>query len=276
MPIDVPGFLKANAQRGLDYNREGKGGDGLTDKTLDEAREFAQGFTTESKLRRMPAWFARHKPDLDAPKNKPGNDDFPGAGAVAWLIWGGSVSGDVMDAADWAAKQIEKLDNDAKAFDHKCINKMATEITSSTPEEMVAQLTASLGAAQAEHSELKKAFEALAAEKMATTEAIKLEAAEATKKLADAEAIIATLTGEKESLAKQLAEAQANQITASKEAAKVVASLGVKPVANSPAADAQAEALDHKQIVATFLAMKPGADRQAFFNKHKGIIAPGF
>ena len=153
---------------------------------------------------------------------------------------------------------------------------MANEITPSTPEEMVAQLNASLGAAQAEHSELKKAFEALAAEKMATTEAIKLEAAEAIKKVADAEAIIATLTGEKESLAKQLAEAQANQITASKEAAKVVASLGVKPVANSPAADAQAEAIDQKQIVATFLAMKPGADRQAFFNKHKGIIAPGF
>jgi chromosome segregation ATPase len=153
---------------------------------------------------------------------------------------------------------------------------MATEITSSTPEEMVAQLNASLGAAQAEHSELKKAFEGLAAETMATTEAIKLEAAEAQKKLADAQAIIATLTGEKETLAKQLAEAQANQITASKEAAKVVASLGVKPVANSPAADAQAQALDAKQILATFLAMQPGADRQAFFQKHKGIIAPGF
>jgi hypothetical protein len=50
----------------------------------------------------------------------------------------------------------------------------------------------------------------------------------------------------------------------------------VKPVANSPAADAQAQALDAKQILATFLAMQPGADRQAFFQKHKGIIAPGF
>jgi len=276
MPIDVPAFLKANAQRGLDYNREGLGGDGLTDKTLDEARELAQGFTTESKLRRMPAWFARHKPDLDAPKNKPGNDAFPGAGAVAWLIWGGSVSGDVMDAADWAEKQIAKMDTQAKAFDHWCINKMATEITSSTPEEMVTQLNATLGTAQAEHSELKKAFEALAAEKMASTEAIKLEATEAQKKLADAESIIATLTGEKDTLAKQLAEAQANQITASKEAAKVVASLGVKPVANSPAADALAEAQDAKQIFASFMAMKPGAERQAFFQKHKSIIAPGF
>ena len=153
---------------------------------------------------------------------------------------------------------------------------MATEITSSTPEEMVTQLNATLGTAQAEHSELKKAFEALAAEKMASTEAIKLEATEATKKLADAESIIAILTGEKDTLAKQLAEAQANQITASKEAAKVVASLGVKPVANSPAADALAEAQDAKQIFASFMAMKPGAERQAFFQKHKSIIAPGF
>jgi hypothetical protein len=105
---------------------------------------------------------------------------------------------------------------------------------------------------------------------MASTEAIKLEATEAQKKLADAESIIATLTGEKDTLAKQLAEAQANQITASKEAAKVVASLGVKPLAVSPGDDAQA--VDPVAVRQEFLKMKPGLEKQAFFKQHFAIL----
>lgn len=268
MPIDVPKFIQANAQRGLDYNREGKGGDGLTDKTLDEAREFAQGFTTESKLRRMSPWFARHKPDLDAPKNKPGNPDFPGAGAVAWLIWGGSVSGDTMDAADWAAKQVEKLDREAKAFDSKCIDKMATEITTLTPEAQVEKLAASLATIQAEKSELQKSFEVLAAEKMASTD-------EVTKLKAEFDGFKIQAETEKAELSKLLAEAQANQVTASKEAAKVISNLGMKPVDVSPADKlATEEVTDAKAIWTTFLKMAAGTEKQAFFRKHKAVLDP--
>jgi len=268
MAIDVPDFIKANAQRGLDYNREGKGGDGLTDKTLDEARELAQGFTTESKLRLMPAWFARHKPDLDAPKNKPDNDDFPGAGAVAWLIWGGSVSGDVMDAADWATRQVEKLDQEAMAFDFKCITKMASEINSLTPEAQVEKLASTLATIQAEKSELQKTFEALASEKMAVAD-------EATKLKADFEAHKLLAETEKAELTTLLAQAQATQVTASKEAAKVISSLGMKPVEISPAdKSANEEALDAKAVWSAFVKMKAGTEKQAFFRKHKAILDP--
>ena len=226
MAVDVPSFIRSNAQRGLDYNREGKGGDGLTDKTLDEARELADGSTTESKVRRMVAWFARHKPDLDAPKNKPGNPDFPGAGAVAWLIWGGSVSGDVMDAAKWAERLVQKWDKEAQAFDSGRTDKMANEIL--TIEDQLAASKAILGAVQAEKAELQK----------------------------------------------QLAEALANQVTASKEAAKIAASVGISPVAVSPgdelaATDAKPDA---DAIRETFLGMKPGAERQAFFRKHLAVL----
>lgn len=268
MPIDVPNFIKANAQRGLDYNREGLGGDGLTDKTLDEARELAQGFTTESKLRRMPAWFARHKPDLDAPKNKPGNPDFPGAGAVAWLIWGGSVSGDVMDAADWAEKQVAKLDREAKAFDSRCIDKMLNETTSLTPEAQVEKLASTLTAIQTEKADLQKSFEALASEKMAAVE-------EATKLKAEFDAHKLQAETEKAELAKMLADAQATQVTASKEAAKVISSLGMKPVEASPADKlASEEVTDAKSVWASFLKMKAGTEKQAFFRKHKAILDP--
>lgn len=268
MAIDVPAFIKANAQRGLDYNREGKGGDGLTDKTLDEAREFAKGFTTESKVRRMPAWFARHKPDLDAPANKPDNDDFPGAGAVAWLIWGGSVSGDTMDAADWAQRLVDKWDKEAQAFDSGCTVKMSQEIL--TPEAQLEVQLKAVASLQTEKAELQADYEALASEKIAVAADAQAKMDEVTAKAVALEATVASLQAEKAELSKQLEAALANQITASKEAAKVVASLGVKPLAVSPGDEAQA--VDPVAIRQEFLKMKPGLEKQAFFKQHFAIL----
>ena len=108
----VPQFIRNNAQRGLDYLSEGFGGDGLTDATKREAREMANGNISESKVRKMAPWFARHKADGQAPKNNdPSNSEYPGPGLVAWLLWGGNANFD--DAAqDWAQRQIDKLNNE--------------------------------------------------------------------------------------------------------------------------------------------------------------------
>jgi HK97 family phage prohead protease len=108
----VPKFIRDNAQRGLDYLAEGFGGDGLTDATKREAREMAAGRISDNKVRKMAPWFARHKVDGQAPKNSnPDNSEYPGAGLVAWLLWGGNANFD--DAAqDWAQRQIDKLDNE--------------------------------------------------------------------------------------------------------------------------------------------------------------------
>jgi HK97 family phage prohead protease len=91
---------------------EGYGGDGLTDATKREAREMAAGRISDNKVRKMAPWFARHKADGQAPKNKDSSDpEYPGAGLVAWLLWGGNANFD--DAAqDWAQRQIDKLDNE--------------------------------------------------------------------------------------------------------------------------------------------------------------------
>jgi HK97 family phage prohead protease len=113
MPVDnVPQFIRDNAQRGLDYLAEGFGGDGLTDATKREAREMADGNISDNKVRKMAPWFARHKADGQAPKNSDSSDpEYPGAGLVAWLLWGGNSNFD--DAAqDWAQRQIDKLDNE--------------------------------------------------------------------------------------------------------------------------------------------------------------------
>jgi HK97 family phage prohead protease len=113
MPVDnVPQFIRDNAQRGLDYLAEGFGGDGLTEGTKRAAREMADGNISEDKVRKMAPWFARHKADGQAPQNKDSSDPgYPGAGLVAWLLWGGNSNFD--DAAqDWAQRQIDKLDNE--------------------------------------------------------------------------------------------------------------------------------------------------------------------
>lgn len=109
-PIEVPDYIRANAQRGLDLNRQGHGGDGLTDKTKQEAREMARGEITYSKCKRMAAWFARHRVDTQADgfKNRR-SPDYPSAGLVAWLLWGGDANGS-MRAAVWAEGEVNRID----------------------------------------------------------------------------------------------------------------------------------------------------------------------
>ena len=108
--LSVPAFIQANAKRGLEYLAEGYGGDGLTEGTKRAAREMAAGNITENKIRKMAPWFARHKVDGQAPKNSnPSDPEYPGAGLVAWLLWGGDA--DFSDRAqNWAQRKIDALD----------------------------------------------------------------------------------------------------------------------------------------------------------------------
>ena len=111
--LSVPQFIRDNASRGLKYLEEGFGGDGLTDGTKREAREMAAGRISENKVRKMAPWFARHKVDGQAPKNSdPSHAEYPGAGLVAWLLWGGD-SNFSDRAQDWAQRKIDALDAEA-------------------------------------------------------------------------------------------------------------------------------------------------------------------
>jgi len=111
--LSVPSFIRQNAQRGLDYLKEGFGGDGLTEGTKREAREMAAGRISENKVRKMAPWFARHQVDGQAPKNKnPSDSEYPGAGLVAWLLWGGD-SNFSDRAQNWAQRKIDALDAEA-------------------------------------------------------------------------------------------------------------------------------------------------------------------
>jgi HK97 family phage prohead protease len=87
--LSLPEYIQSAARKGLDYYGKKLAGAGIVPSTVREAREMAAGRITEDKVIRANAWAARHMVDLDAPKNSNADDEeFPGAGAVAFYLWG--------------------------------------------------------------------------------------------------------------------------------------------------------------------------------------------
>jgi hypothetical protein len=253
MAIDVPAFISRNAERGLEYNREGKGGDGLVEQTLEDARDMVRGSISEAKVRKMGPWFARHKVDMEAPANKPDNEDFPGKGAVAWLLWGGSTSGDKMDAAKWAERIVERLDREKdearNLTDHTTVEKHMDTIE--------ARLTAALAEASAKDAEVAEARSAV--EKIASDNI------ELTAKVAELTAALESLNAEKAVAVAAVEAAVESSVSASVEAAKIAASVGVAPVESAPDAEPKGSILEQ------YMALS-GSDRSKFFDANAVAI----
>jgi HK97 family phage prohead protease len=89
---DAPAYMRAAARRGLEYYAEGLAGDGVTPKTIREARLMAEGTVSDDKWIRIAAWISRHLVDLDSPDANPDSDNYPSAGVVAHLLWGSGPS----------------------------------------------------------------------------------------------------------------------------------------------------------------------------------------
>jgi HK97 family phage prohead protease len=106
----APAFMRAAARRGLAYYSDGKGGDGLVDRTIREARLMADGKVSDDKWIRIAAWIARHMPDLDSPNAKPSSDNYPSAGVVAHLLWGsGPSKTQATRAMNYAERVVERI-----------------------------------------------------------------------------------------------------------------------------------------------------------------------
>jgi HK97 family phage prohead protease len=107
--LDVPVYIRSAARKGLDYYGQGLAGDGLVDRTVREARDMARGDISEDKVIRTNAWGARHLVDLDATKNSnPDDKEFPGAGAVAFYLWGINPL-DPEPAMNWFMSKAEAI-----------------------------------------------------------------------------------------------------------------------------------------------------------------------
>jgi HK97 family phage prohead protease len=89
---EAPAYMRSAARRGLEYYEQGLAGDGVTDKTIREARAMASGDVSDDKWVRTSAWIARHLADLDAPDANQDSDGYPSAGVVAHLLWGSGPS----------------------------------------------------------------------------------------------------------------------------------------------------------------------------------------
>ncbi len=112
MPLDLrpPATVAAAARRGLELRREyGRGG---TLVGVARARDLGNRRTLSvDTARRMVAYFERHAIDLEAPAAQPGHPDYPSAGRIAWLLWGGDAG------RAWARKlvrQQQRLEEAAK------------------------------------------------------------------------------------------------------------------------------------------------------------------
>jgi HK97 family phage prohead protease len=107
--VDVPAYIQSAADKGLAYYAEGLGGDGLVEQTISDARDLAGGSVTDEKARRMIAWIARHRVDWEGvPQNSDeSNENWPGHGAVAALLWG--VDPTQSDGADRVVRWAEGI-----------------------------------------------------------------------------------------------------------------------------------------------------------------------
>ena len=109
----APSFMRAAARRGLAFYADGKAGDGLTDKTVREARLMADGQVSDDKWIRIAAWIARHMPDLDAPAASASNENYPSAGVVAHFLWGsGATKEQAQRTMAYAERVVERIRDD--------------------------------------------------------------------------------------------------------------------------------------------------------------------
>ncbi len=128
--LTPPAYMRASARRGLEWHAEGLSGDGVVDRTINEARAMAEGNVTADKWVRLRAWIARHLADMDAPQNTPGEDGYPGPGAVAMALWGGGGSKRsaerALEYADGVVGRLEE-ENEGRAKG-EALSKLETRI----------------------------------------------------------------------------------------------------------------------------------------------------
>lgn len=130
--LSPPAYMRASARRGLEWHADGLSGEGIVDRTIREARAMAEGNVTADKWVRIRAWIARHLVDMDAPRNIPGNDGYPGPGAVAMALWGGGGSKRSAERAlayaEGVVARIEEEADDRSTVTGQAKSKLETRI----------------------------------------------------------------------------------------------------------------------------------------------------
>ena len=102
-----PQGVQEAAQRALEWIKEGHAGGGFTDVGRARAAQLARGDSvSETTIRRMRSFFARHSVNENKEGWNFGDEGFPSPGRVAWDAWGGDPG------RTWAETISERLDRE--------------------------------------------------------------------------------------------------------------------------------------------------------------------
>lgn len=101
----IPAGVKKQAQIGLDWSKEfNRGGTEVGKNTANYL--LNNEIVSPSKARHIARYFPRHEVDLSTPANsKPGADGYPGAGLIAWKLWGGD------EGRRWSQKLVDAMNS---------------------------------------------------------------------------------------------------------------------------------------------------------------------
>ena len=97
--------MAKEAARGLEMRREfGRGG---TQVGVARANQLARRERLSPRtVRRMHSFFSRHEVDKRAEGFRQGEEGYPSAGKIAWLLWGGDAG------QSWARRTVARLDKE--------------------------------------------------------------------------------------------------------------------------------------------------------------------
>ena len=181
---------------------------------------------------------------------------------------------EVADPADLSPETEEAEEDDdeenpmydlaakALAVDHLSKIKMTIEDKLATAEMLAQALTA-------ERDDLRATVEKLTVGAADELTAIKADLVTKDAALADLGAALEAAKAERDAFAVKVAELEATKVTASKEAAKIAASVGVEPTAIIPGSDKEAAKAD---VVATFNSITDPVAKAEFFKKNAQAI----
>ena len=105
----IPKSVATEAERGLAWHKEeNRGG---TAVGLSTARRLSKGGQIGiEKVRHIAKYFPRHEVDKKGKGYKPGSDNYPSNGRIAWALWGGDAGW------SWAQAIVDRENKKAKSM----------------------------------------------------------------------------------------------------------------------------------------------------------------
>ena len=102
-----PQGVRSEAQRALEWIKEGHAGGGFTDVGRKRASDLARGASVSlDTVKRMRSFLSRHAVDSQGKGWSPGSEGYPSPGRVAYSAWGGKAG------LSWANKILRSQDDE--------------------------------------------------------------------------------------------------------------------------------------------------------------------